>query len=86
MVICFFCYKAVSHQMKSLPYGGTIAKSREGSGASDQFNKPSSVVVNEDQTVSISDSENHRIIAWRKDASNIQVVAAGDGRRNRSDQ
>ncbi|CAF1167116.1 unnamed protein product [Adineta steineri] len=44
-----------------------------------QLNYPTFIFVDEDQSVYISDSNNHRVIKWRKDAKEGTIVAGGNG-------
>ncbi|CAF0936935.1 unnamed protein product [Adineta steineri] len=54
-----------------------------GSGEGDEFNQlncPSFIFVDEDQSVYVSDHENHRVMKWEKDAKEGIVVAGGNGK------
>jgi sugar lactone lactonase YvrE len=42
--------------------------------------------VDDDQTVFVVDESNHRIVAWKPDATSGQVVAGGNGEGSRVDQ
>ncbi|CAF1486641.1 unnamed protein product [Adineta steineri] len=44
-----------------------------------QLNSPTFIFVDEDQSVYVSDSGNHRVMKWRKDAKEGKVVAGGNG-------
>ncbi|CAF1237822.1 unnamed protein product [Adineta steineri] len=53
-----------------------------GNGEGDQLNQldcPSFIFVDEEQSVYVSDSNNHRVMKWRKDAKEGRVVAGGNG-------
>ncbi|CAF4213979.1 unnamed protein product [Adineta steineri] len=53
-----------------------------GNGKGDQLNQlndPSFIFVDDDQSVYVSDSENHRVMKWRKDANEGRIVAGGNG-------
>ncbi|CAF1467364.1 unnamed protein product [Adineta steineri] len=53
-----------------------------GYGKGNQFNQlncPTFIFVDEEQSVYISDSNNHRVMKWRKDATGV-VVAGGNGK------
>ncbi len=67
--------------------GITIAGGKgEGNGLN-QLNRPSGLYIdNEDQTVYIADTRNHRILEWKPGATSGQVVAGGNGSGNRADQ
>ncbi|CAF4227523.1 unnamed protein product, partial [Rotaria sordida] len=62
--------------------GMTVA----GDNATNQLNRPHGLVVDDDQTIVIADCGNHRIIQWKKGATNGKVVAGGNGQGNRLDQ
>ncbi|CAF3523245.1 unnamed protein product [Adineta steineri] len=54
-----------------------------GNGEGDQLNQlnfPTFMFVDEDQSVYVSDSFNHRVMKWRKDAKEGIVVAGGNGK------
>ncbi len=42
--------------------------------------------IDDDQTIYVADSWNHRIVEWKSDAKNGQIVAGGNGSGNRNDQ
>jgi len=44
------------------------------------------VFIDDDQTIYVADSWNHRIMEWKSGATNGQVVAGGNGEGNRNDQ
>ncbi|CAF1015825.1 unnamed protein product [Adineta steineri] len=44
-----------------------------------QLNRPGFIFVNEDQSVYVSDQDNHRVMKWRKGAKEGIVVAGGNG-------
>ncbi|CAF1363270.1 unnamed protein product [Adineta steineri] len=44
-----------------------------------QFNRPTCIFVDEDQSVYVSDRDNHRVMKWRKDAKEGAIVAGGNG-------
>ncbi|CAF1407535.1 unnamed protein product [Adineta steineri] len=50
----------------------------EGDGLN-QFNHPNFIFVDEDQSVYVSDTGNHRVMKWRKGAKEGTVVAGGNG-------
>ncbi|CAF1009147.1 unnamed protein product [Adineta steineri] len=45
-----------------------------------QLNSPTCMFVDEDQSVYVSDCNNHRVMKWRKDAKEGIVVAGGNGK------
>ncbi|CAF1385517.1 unnamed protein product, partial [Adineta steineri] len=44
-----------------------------------QFNSPTFIFVDEDQSVYVVDWMNHRVMKWRKDAKEGTIVAGGNG-------
>jgi sugar lactone lactonase YvrE len=57
----------------------------EGNGLN-QLNYPRSLFIDDDQTIYVADYSNHRIVEWKKNEINGQIVAGGNGRGNRLDQ
>jgi len=51
-----------------------------------QLLHPEDIYVDDDQTIYITDCDNHRIVEWKNGAKNGQIVAGGKGKGNRSDQ
>ncbi|CAF0937182.1 unnamed protein product [Adineta steineri] len=45
-----------------------------------QFDLPSFIFVDEDQSVYVTDRDNHRVMKWRKDAREGKIVAGGNGK------
>ncbi len=43
-------------------------------------------IDDDDQTIYVADYKNHRIVEWKSDANNGQIVAGGNCRGNRNDQ
>ncbi|CAF4116542.1 unnamed protein product [Adineta steineri] len=53
-----------------------------GNGYGDQLNQlrcPTYIFVDEEQSVYVSDQNNHRVMKWRKDAEEGRIVAGGNG-------
>ncbi|CAF2807598.1 unnamed protein product [Rotaria sp. Silwood2] len=44
------------------------------------------IYVDDDQTIYIADANYHRIVKWKCNTTNVQVVAGGNGQGNRVDQ
>ncbi|CAF4874717.1 unnamed protein product [Rotaria socialis] len=62
------------------PNGVTIAGGNKAGCATNQFNWPYGLSVDDDQTVVIADCWNHRIMQWKNGSTtNGQVVAGGNG-------
>jgi sugar lactone lactonase YvrE len=66
--------------------GVTIAG---GNGPGNQLNQlsgPWSMSIDDDQTIYIADYANHRIVEWKKNATNGRIVAGENSPGNRNDQ
>ncbi|CAF1445421.1 unnamed protein product [Adineta ricciae] len=60
---------------------GTLVAGGNGRGDQlNQFNCPTSLFVDDEQSLYVSDRENDRVMKWRKDAQEVIVVAGGNGR------
>jgi sugar lactone lactonase YvrE len=44
------------------------------------------VFIDDDQTIYVADTDNHRIVEWKRNAINGQIVAGGNEKGNRNDQ
>ncbi len=42
--------------------------------------------IDDDQTIYVADTHNHRIVEWKRNANNGQIIAGGNGQGNRNDQ
>ncbi|CAF0986614.1 unnamed protein product [Adineta steineri] len=51
-----------------------------------QLNYPGIIFVDKDQSVYVSDRDNHRVMKWRKDAKEGTVVAGGNGQGSNLNQ
>ncbi|CAF1185060.1 unnamed protein product [Adineta steineri] len=60
--------------------GIVVAGGNEKGNQLNQLNCPTFVFVDEDQSVYVSDCNNHRVMKWRKDAKEGIVMAGGDGK------
>ncbi|CAF3908370.1 unnamed protein product, partial [Rotaria sordida] len=66
--------------------GMTVAGGNGQGSATNQLYWPEGFFVDDDQTMSIADWGNNRIIQWKMGNTNGQVVAGGNGQGNRLDQ
>ncbi|CAF4450716.1 unnamed protein product [Rotaria sp. Silwood2] len=66
--------------------GITVAGGQEQGSALNQLNRPQGLYVDDDQTVYIADTDNHRIMEWKAGTTSGEVVAGGNGQGNRADQ
>jgi sugar lactone lactonase YvrE len=51
-----------------------------------QLSNPEGLFIDGDQTIYIADTSNHRIMEWKKNEINGQIIAGGNGGGNRNDQ
>jgi hypothetical protein len=51
-----------------------------------QLSNPCGAFIHDDQAIYIADYDNHRIVEWKSDAYNGQIVAGGNGQGNRNNQ
>ncbi|CAF1650222.1 unnamed protein product [Rotaria magnacalcarata] len=58
--------------------GITVAGGNGKGGGLNQLSSPHGLYVDEDETVYVADSGNHRVVAWPADAPSGQVVAGGN--------
>ncbi|CAF1659038.1 unnamed protein product, partial [Adineta ricciae] len=66
---------------------GTLVAGGNGRGDQlNQFNWPNFLFVDDEQSLYVSDRENHRVMKWRKDAQIGIVVAGGNGRGDNLNQ
>ena len=67
-------------------YGTTIVGSHGKGKQLNQLSLPCGMFIDDDQTIYVADSENHRIMEWKKNEINGRIVAGGNGQGNRNDQ
>ncbi len=58
--------------------GITVAGGNGFGNKSNQLAFPSNIVIDDDQTIYIADSSNHRIVEWKSNATNGQILAGGN--------
>ncbi|CAF3797695.1 unnamed protein product [Rotaria sp. Silwood1] len=66
--------------------GVTIAGGLGAGEATNQLRDPHGLFIDDNQTIVIADSWNHRVVQWKIGDANGQVVAGGHGQGNRLDQ
>ncbi|CAF3557799.1 unnamed protein product [Adineta steineri] len=59
--------------------GTIVAGGNERGNQLSQLNSPGFIFVDEEQSVYVSDQNNHRVMKWRKDAKEGTIVAGGNG-------
>ncbi|CAF1448999.1 unnamed protein product [Adineta steineri] len=64
---------------KWMRHGTTVAGGNGPGNENNQLSSPHSFYIDEDQTMYITDYSNHRIVEWKRGATNGKVVAGGNG-------
>ncbi|CAF3424741.1 unnamed protein product, partial [Rotaria sp. Silwood2] len=81
------CMTKINANTRWLQNGITVAGSKTRGNDLNQFNGPWGICVDDDeQTMYIADTDNHRIIEWKYGATNGKVVAGENGEGSRPDQ
>ena len=67
--------------------GVTVAGGNGDGNAINQLSSPFGLDIDDDnQSIVIADTDNHRIVEWKMGASNGKIIAGGQGQGNRLDQ
>ncbi|CAF4293427.1 unnamed protein product, partial [Adineta steineri] len=66
--------------------GIIVAGGNEQGNKLNQLNHPTDIFVNEDESVYVSDTGNHRVMKWRKDSKEGRIVAGGNGQGRNQNQ
>ena len=61
-------------------------KWKKGGSQPNQFESRIFIFVNDEQSIYISDMKNHRVMEWRKDAPEGEIIIGGNRPEQRSDQ
>jgi sugar lactone lactonase YvrE len=64
----------------------TERKNMSGSKGLNQLFDPCGVYIDNDQTIYVADTDNHRIMEWKNDVNNGRIVAGGNRKGNRNTQ
>ncbi len=72
--------------MKWKQFGITIAGGNGQGSELNQLSFPYGIFIDDNQTIHIADSENHRIVEWKSDATNGQIDVGKNGRGNQMNQ
>ena len=68
-------------------YGITKAGDHENGTELNQFSDPWGFYVDdEDETIYVADTDNHRIVLWKGNATDGLIVAGGNGQGSRNDR
>ncbi|CAF1643113.1 unnamed protein product, partial [Adineta ricciae] len=68
------------------PNGVTVAGGHRSGSAFNQLNTPIGILIDDDQTIFVADTSNHRIVKWKANVSSGSLVAGGNGKGDRLDQ
>ncbi|CAF3030366.1 unnamed protein product [Rotaria sp. Silwood2] len=66
--------------------GVTVAGGNGYGDGSNQLSRPYGLYVDDEQTVYVADSDNHRIVEWKSGETSGQVVASGNGEGSGANQ
>ncbi len=66
--------------------GTTIAGGHGDGNQLNQLSGPWGIYIDDDQTIYVADTFNHRIVEWKSDAESGTIVAGGNGEGNQNDQ
>ncbi|CAF4157616.1 unnamed protein product [Adineta steineri] len=67
--------------------GGIVVAGGNGRGNQlNQFNSPTFIFVDEEQSIYVSDQHNHRVMKWGKDTKEGRIVAGGNGYKRNLNQ
>ena len=66
--------------------GTVVAGKTSSTNVFHQLNQPFGIDIDNDGTLFIADSENHRIVAWKANENQGEVIAGGKGKGNTTDQ
>jgi hypothetical protein len=64
----------------------TTAGGHEKGNQLNQLSSPCGMLIDDDQTIYVADTDNHRIVEWKRNAINGQIVEGGNEKGNRNDQ
>lgn len=81
-----FSSPTIDLNTKWLQRGITVAGGNGDGYELNQLHSPSGIFVDEDRTIYVVDSWNHRIVKWIPGATSGKVVAGGNGAGDRNDQ
>ena len=80
------CSTTIGANVRWIQTGLTVAGGLGAGNEMNQLYNPSSVFVDDDQTVYVADYSNHRIVEWKNGTTSGHVITGRDGSRNRNDQ
>lgn len=80
------CIPKIPPNARWAQQGVTVAGGNGQGDAENQLSMPYGLYVDDDQTVYVADTGNHRVVEWKPGAKRGTVVAGGNGKGNRADQ
>jgi sugar lactone lactonase YvrE len=76
----------IHYNTKWIQKGVTIVGGYGEGNALNQLNCPIGIYVDEDQTIYVTDCDNHRIMRWYKGAREASIVVGGNGGGEQANQ
>ena len=76
----------IRNNLSWIQNGVTVAGCHTNGAQSHQLNNAYGIFIDDDETIYVADTGNHRIVEWTKGAAKGKVVAGGNGKGNRNDQ
>ena len=67
-------------------FATTVAGGRGSGNGLNQLSRPQGMFIDDDQTILIADTDNHRIVEWKNNSNNSQIVAGGNEFGSQNDQ
>jgi len=67
-------------------HGTTIAEGHGQGNQLNQLDQPHGMSIDDNQTIVVADTGNHRIVEWKKNAINGRIIAGGNGHGSGNDQ
>ncbi|CAF1104283.1 unnamed protein product [Adineta steineri] len=71
---------------KYQPSGITVAGGNENGKELNQLSYPQGIFIDNDKSIYIADSNNHRIVKWQLNSNTGQIIAGGNGKGNQNNQ
>jgi len=86
LIVALIYIPNIGANAKWIQNGTTVAGGNGYGKELNQLTHPSSLYVDDDQTIYVTDQNNHRIVEWKSGAKTGQIVAGGHGQGNQSNQ
>jgi sugar lactone lactonase YvrE len=65
-----------------MPNGITVAGGNGNGNKLNQLSYPKGVFIDDDQTIYVADTQNYRIVEWKRNAKTGRIIAGGNGQLN----